>query len=97
MGVSLPEKEPDAWVVYAGKTGKGKRTLRGRLYSHASGHGSNIKEFVDKYLSRGYWIWARHYATDTLEEADTLEKVLIRANWSHYLWNTQEVPPDLLA
>ena len=95
IGVSPPEEKPKTWVVYVGKTGKNKRTLRDRFYNHASGHGSNIKGYVDRYLNRGYWVWARHYATNSLEEADALEKLLIKANWGHYLWNTQEVPPDL--
>lgn len=96
IGVSLPNKPPDSWIVYAGKTGGGKHTLRGRLYNHASGHGSNLKEVIDRYLKRGYWIWARHYATNTIGDAEALEKLLFKANWWHYLWNTQEVPPDLL-
>lgn len=97
IGISTPGQKPTEWVVYAGKTGGGRHTLRGRLYNHASGHGSNLKQQIDRFLSRGYWIWARHYATESIDDAATLEKLLFKERWWHYLWNSNEVPPDLLA
>jgi hypothetical protein len=96
IGVSLPDKPPDQWIVYAGKTGRGNHNLRRRFYNHASGHGSNVKEEVNQYLKRGYWVWARFYATNSVDEAEALEKLLLKTGWWHYLWNTNEVPPNLL-
>ena len=98
IGVSEPRKEPPKdWVVYVGVAGIGKgQRLRGRFYNHASRHGSNIKDDMDKYLRRGYWIWGRYYVAESAIEAEALEQKLLKVGWWHYLWNVQQVPPNIL-
>jgi len=98
IGVSEARKEPPKeWVVYVGVAGiGGARRLRGRFYNHASRHGSNIKREMDKYLRRGYWVWGRYFVAESSQEAEALEQRLLKAGWWHYLWNVQQVPPNIL-
>jgi hypothetical protein len=99
IGVSEPDKEPRPdWIVYVGVAGIGeKHNLKGRFYNHASGHGANTVKPMDRFLKRGYWIWARYYKTSDSEEARVLEKRLLKDGWWHYHWNKNEIPPALIA
>lgn len=98
IGVSEPGNEPPKeWVVYVGVAGLGRgQRLQGRFYNHASQHGSNIKDQMDKFLANGYWIWGRYYVVESVEEAEALETRLLKSRWWHYLWNTAKVPPVIL-